>query len=31
LTFELDFTLKLSSKINLMMSVEKSTWQLNAA
>lgn len=28
---ELDFTLKLSSKINLMMSVEKSTWQLNAA
>lgn len=31
LTFELDFTLKLSSKIDLMMSVEKSTWQLNAA
>ena len=31
LTFELNFTLKLSSKINLMMSVEKSTWQLNAA
>lgn len=30
LTFEFYFTLKLSSKINLM-SVEKSTWQLNAA